>query len=162
MRDQLIALLDSAEKFIRAHLINSSEELVSMFDLRDSANNSYLMLTPFTSDKAKDFTASLIRQYITKHKITHYLFLTEAWAITRRTYIPGLSQCPSLSDDRVEIILADAHSSTTHLSSSWSIKRKGPICIDLIPITTKQEHTPGSYSSGRFDHLLKSDDKRPI
>jgi hypothetical protein len=163
MREQLIEMLDAAEKFVRAKRIGSSKELVSMFDLRDADNNSHMMITPFVGetndevDLSKDFVAFLVRKYIAEHKITHYMFITEAWSVTRATgeYIPGVSQRPAESDDRREIILADAHDGTTHLSSSWYIKRNGDKCVDIIPIAIKEERHHGD-GGGRFDSLLKS------
>jgi hypothetical protein len=162
MKDQLIKMLDDAEKYVRTIRIGSEQDLISLFDLRDDDNNSHILITPFSGDtqeevdQSKDVAAFLIRQYMVKHNITHYLFLTEAWAITRTKdkYIPGISKRPSECDDRVEMILANANDGINNITSSWRIKRNGSICTDLIPIDIKKENTVDG-SGGRFDNLLE-------
>jgi hypothetical protein len=165
---RLHSMLDSINLFVHNALIGSSRELPPMFDLRDAENNSTIVVTPFIGEtdeevnRNKDFTAFLVRKKIIEHKITHYLYLSEGWAIIRNRdqYKPGISTTPSNSADRIEVVISFATDGATYLSSSWEIKRNGPVCIALIPREIKLERPPDTHK-GRFDNLLRTDDKHP-
>jgi hypothetical protein len=158
MNAQLEKMLDDAERYVHLRKVGSKEELTSIFDLRDAEGKSTIVFTPFIGDTmkevdtCKDVVAHHIRRLIEKKKITHYAFITEAWAIIRAKYIPGVSTRPAEAEDRKEIILAFATDGKVHLSSSWSIKRDGPICTALIPKEIKQVRI--HESGGRFDNLF--------
>jgi hypothetical protein len=159
MSQALKEMLEAAEKFIHSKMLGSSDELTPIFDLRDINNNSFVIATPFYGgtpsevDSCKDAVASFIRNQIIKRQITHYMFISEAWAIKRATYIPGITIRPSQADDRTEVVIAIATDGITHLSSSWTIKRDGSTCTQLIPSELRTVRLHGN--SGRFDNLLK-------
>jgi hypothetical protein len=150
--DALTALLDAAETHAQHVLVDSGQdELLPLFHLC-GPDGDILVATPFCGDESKDFAAHGVRQLIRQHRITRYSFLSEAWMIKRKSYLPGLGPRPSEADDRVEVVIATATDGVAHRYRRWRIKRDGTKCVALVRDDAADEVPAKTH--GRFDNLF--------
>lgn len=151
---QLNRLLDVAEMHARRILISfGADELTPLFHLVCPGTHDYCIATPFSGDESKDAAAQMVREKIRETGATAYMFLSEAWMITREPgYDLQRSQRPTDAPDRIEVVIAIATDGVGYKARRWRIKRghRGQ-CVDLMLDSDSLEMRHGG---GRFDNLF--------
>lgn len=138
----------------KLYLEDGLEELIPQWIIVAGNNHIVELLTPFEGSESKDLTALGLRRVMAEVHAKRYLFMSEAWVVSRNSLSDINGRPPSQCEDRIEVVVVVAgdHDETT--SKTYELIRDWESGKVIELKDTGHDHAGGTLG-GRFAGMLE-------
>jgi|SRR5579872_3218009 len=141
-------IANSAIEVARKHIADGEENLPMWFVPGEGRMN--VICTPFGDVSEKQNAEAFVRSKLEEWGSDWYVFLSEAWAVSRPVGSNPSNVIPSEADDRIEVLMIHGvHRDGTRFHWSYKIIRSG----EKPTLSEREDHSKGEHL-GRFVDLF--------